>query len=174
MDFLIETERLGLRQFVRDDYSALCEIMQDEGTMYAYEGAFSDQEVTDWLNRQFARYQEFGFGLWPVVLKEIGRIIGQCGLTMQDWNGRRILEVGYLFNRKFWHCGYATEAARACRDYAFSVLKAPAVYSIIRDTNLSSQGVAKRNGMVEVERWVKHYRGVDMPHILFEVKNSGK
>ena len=96
-------------------------------------------------------------------------MIGQCGLTMQDWDGRQVLEVGYLLERQFWGRGYASEAAIACRDYAFSALHAEEVYSIIRDTNTASQNVARRNGMTPAGRMVKHYYGMDMPHLVFRV-----
>ena len=102
-------------------------------------------------------------------MKETGRVIGQCGLTMQPWKEESVLEIGYLFRRDAWHRGYATEAARACREYAFSVLGAREVCSIIRDTNLASQNVARRNGMPPRDTWVKHFRGVDMPHIRFAI-----
>lgn len=137
--------------------------------MTAYEGAFSDEEVQAWLDRQLERYRKWGFGLWAVILKENGAMIGQCGLTMQPWKGEEVLEIGYLFERAYWHRGYATEAARACRVYAFDTLNAKEVCSIIRDTNTASQNVALRNGMKKTDSWVKHYRGVDMPHDRYVV-----
>ena len=164
---ILETKRLLLREMNESDFDALCKILCDEETMYAYEGAFSDQEVGEWLDRQLSRYREFGFGLWAVVLKETGMMIGQCGLTMQPWKNDEVLEIGYLFQRNFWHNGFATEAAAACKKYAFEVLKADEVCSIIRDTNIPSQKVAERNGMTKKDAWTKHYRGVDMPHFRF-------
>lgn len=161
---IIETERLYLRRMNQEDFPALCRILQDEETMYAYEGAFTDEEVQEWLDRQIARYEKWDFGLWAVVLKETGEVIGQCGLTMQPWKDREVLEIGYLFWRACWHQGYATEAAAACKEYAFETLGAEEVCSIIRDTNLASQRVAERNGMIKQDSWVKHYKGVDMPH----------
>lgn len=166
----LETERLIMREMTHADLPSLCEIMKDENTMYAYEGAFSDAEVQEWLERQILRYQKWDFGLWAVVLKETGKMIGQCGLTMQPWKDDEVLEIGYLFNRNYWHKGYATEAAAACKQYAFDVLKAEEVCSIIRDTNIRSQNVALRNGMTLTDKWTKHYRGVDMPHYRFVVK----
>ena len=77
--------------------------------------------------------------------------------------------MGYLFRRDCWHRGYATEAARACKEYAFRELGAWEVYSIIRDTNLPSQRVALRNGMALWGSFVKHYYGVEMPHLVFGV-----
>ena len=131
-----ETERLYMRELAPSDHDALCAILKDEATMYAYAGAFCDAEVKEWLDRQLARYRKWGFGLWAVVLKESDEPIGQCGLTMQPWKDTEVLEIGYLFNRKFWHQGYATEAAAACKQYAFEVLNAEEVCSIICDMNL--------------------------------------
>ena len=172
-EWILETERLYIRKLTQSDIASLCKILQDEETMYAYGGAFDDNMVQDWLDKQLARYKKYGFGLWAVVLKETDEMIGQCGLTMQDWNGRKVLEIGYLFQKKYWHNGYATEAAKACKEYAFSKLGAEEVCSIIRDTNTASQNVALRNGMKKQnEIFVKHYRGVDMPHYLYSVRKQ--
>ena len=165
---VIETPRLQLREMTPADRPALCRILQDSEVMYAYNGPFSDEEVDEWLERQLARYRQYGYGLWAVVLKATGEMIGQCGLTLQQWNGREMLEAGYLFQRSHWHQGYATEAARACMDYAFGTLNSLIVCSIIRDNNLPSQQVALRNGMTRRPGvMVKHYRGAGMPHWLF-------
>lgn len=164
---ILETDRLYLREMNQDDFLSLCRILQDDETMYAYEGAFSDAEVQEWLDRQISRYQKWNFGLWAVILKETNEMIGQCGLTMQSWKDEEVLEIGYLFERLYWHKGYATEAAKACKKYAFEILNADEVCSIIRNTNNASQQVAIRNGMVVKDSWTKHYRGVDMPHYRY-------
>ena len=164
---IFETERLYLREMNQSDFDSLCKILQDEETMIAYEGAFSDSEVQEWLDRQISRYQKWGFGLWAVILKQTNEMIGQCGLTMQPWKDKEDLEIGYLFERAYWHKGYAIESAMACKKYAFEILKADEVCSIIRDTNIASQNVAIRNGMTIVDTWTKHYRGVDMPHFCY-------
>lgn len=164
---ILETERLYMRELRQTDIEALSKILQDEETMYAYEGAFSDEEVQEWLDRQIARYKKWNFGLWAVVLKETDEMIGQCGLTMQPWKDNEVLEIGYLFQRAYWHKGYALESAKACKQYAFEVLDAQEVCSIIRDTNTASQNVAIRNDMILTDSWTKHYKGVDMPHYRY-------
>lgn len=166
---ILETERLYLREMNQSDFASLCRILKDDETMYAYEGAFSDDEVREWLDRQIARYQKWGFGLWAVILKDTNEMIGQCGLTMQNWKDVEVLEIGYLFERAHWHKGYASEAAKACKKYAFETLNASEVCSIIRDTNIASQNVAIRNGMTVKDKWTKHYRGMDMPHHRYVV-----
>ena len=167
---ILETERLLLRELTAEDRPALCAILQDAEAMYAYAHAFSDREVDDWLQNQMTRYCRDGFGLWAAVRKSDGTLIGQCGLTWQQWEERQVLEVGYLFRRSAWHQGYAIEAAQACRDYAFSTLKAAEVFSIIRDNNWPSRRVAERNGMTIQGGFIKHYYGLDMPHLVYGVR----
>ncbi len=168
---ILETERLYLRKLKQSDFEALCRTLQDDEAMYAYEGAFSDAQVHEWLDRQLSRYEKWGFGLWAVILKEDGQFIGQCGLTMQPWKDREVLEIGYLFQRSHWHRGFAIEAASACKRYAFQTLGAKEVCSVIRDNNIPSQKVALRNGMTREDSWTKHYRGVDMPHYRYTIYN---
>lgn len=147
MNMILETERLSLREMNDGDFEDLCQMLQDPVVMTAYEHAFEDEEARRWLENQKRRYREDGFGLWAVLLKETGEMIGQCGLTWQCVGENSVLEIGYLFKKDFWHKGYATEAATVCKQYAFEVLDIDEVYSIIRDTNIASQAVAKRNGM---------------------------
>lgn len=169
---ILETPRLLLRELEPTDHAALCRTLQDPVAMTAYEHAFSDEEVQTWLDRQRARYAQDGFGLWAAVSKESGQLIGQCGLTLQECFGETVPEIGYLFERAFWHQGYATEAAIACRNYAFSHLHTDEVFSIIRDTNEASQRVAVRNGMTLRGSFVKHYYGVEMPHLVYSVRRA--
>ena len=171
MKTIIETQRLILREMTQTDLPALAGILQDEQTMHAYEGAFSEAETKDWLNRNLRRYAEDGFGLWAVVLKSSGDMIGQAGITWQEIEGERVPEIGYLFNRAYWHKGYATEAAVACKEYAFDVLGFTEVFSIVRSANIASKDVAIRNGMIIRKRIVKHYRGIDMPHFVLSATN---
>ncbi|MFH1512411.1 MAG: GNAT family N-acetyltransferase [Bacillota bacterium] len=172
MKSILETERLILREMTEADYGALAAILQDEQTMYAYEGAFTDAEVREWLQKQLVRYREDGFGLWAVALKTTREMIGQAGVTWQQAEDARVPEIGYLFNRAYWHKGYAAEAAAACKRYAFDVLGFLEIYSIIRDTNIASVNVAIRNGMLLRGRFIKHYRGIEMPHFVFSARKD--
>ena len=169
---ILETERLYLREMTRDDFPLLCKHLQDEAVMYAYEHAFSDEEVWEGIEKQIQSYTAHGFGIWAVIRKENEELIGHCGLSMQPCGNKEVLEIGYIFQKKHWHKGYATEAAVACRAYAFEKLNADEVFSLIRDTNIASQNVAKRNGMCIRSMYSKRYYGVDMVHYIFSVKRD--
>ncbi len=172
-DFVVETMRLGMRPLTWNDRPALARILRDPDVMYAWEHGFSEAEVDDWLAKRMAEYERYGnFGYWALILKETGALIGQCGITMQDVQGKPVPEIGYLLGKNHWHKGYATEGARAAKAYAFQTLGFPAVYSIIRDNNKPSIRVAKRNGMKPVGEVVKHYRGIDMRHIVYAIRNE--
>lgn len=171
---IIETERLFLREMTAEDLPVLQAILQDDEVMVAYNGAFSEEEVQNWLDRMIARYEKDGYGLWAVILKESGKMIGQCGLTNQEPIGKPLLEVGYLFLKEYWHQGYAAEAATACKEYAFRVVGADELYAIIRCSNRASIAVAKRLGMLCTDYFVKHYRGIDMPHFLYRIRRDEK
>lgn len=169
---ILETERLRLREMETKDLPALSAILQDDATMLAYEGAFSEAEVRAWLGRMQERYRNDGFGFWAVELRASGEMIGQCGLTRQRIDDAEVIEVGYLFNRAHWHLGYATEAARGCLAHGFANLDVDQIYAQVRDTNLASMNVAIRLGMTVRSRFIKHYRGIDMPHLAFAIDRA--
>ncbi len=168
----LESERLIFREMTWEDRAYICRMLQDDEVMYAYAHAFCDAEADEWIKRQIKRYQKYGFGLWAVVEKKSGELIGQCGITMQEWGEAEAPEIGYLFCREYWHRGFAMEAALACREYGFHVLGFTELYSIIRENNMPSIRVAERNGMTEKGRVTKHYYNIDMPHIVFSVKKK--
>ena len=168
-EIIFETKRLYAKKLTADSIFDLKKMLQDPRVMYAYEGVFDDEMTEAWLNKMLWRYDEYGFALNGIYLKTTDEMIGQCGITMQEYQNSLVHEVGYLFCADFWHQGYATEAAKTARDYAFTVLKAPRVFAFVRDTNTASMNVARRCGLKAIDIIIKHYRNVTMPHIVFDL-----
>lgn len=166
---ILETERLYLREMNQNDFKDLSEILQNPKVMYAYEHDFSDNDVQEWLDRQIERYKKYGFGLWAVILKNTGEMIGQAGLTVQPYKDTEVLEIGYLLKENFWHNGYASEASSGCKKYAFEQLKRDKVYSIIKSDNFSSMKVAENIGMKKEDEFITQYYNGDMLHFLYSV-----
>jgi [ribosomal protein S5]-alanine N-acetyltransferase len=153
VDPILETERLTLREMTALDLDALEAVLGDPGAMRHYETPFTRERVRQWIQWSMSGYQDLGHGLWAVVLRQSGECIGDCGLTWQrvGYQNQREFEIGWHIRRDLWNRGLATEAGRACRDYARVVLRQPRLTSIIRPDNLASQAVARKLGM-EVER----------------------
>lgn len=166
---VLQTSRLLLRKLTEADLPDLAQMLLDPEVMYAYEHTFTPPEVEEWLKRQQGRYAQYGFGLWAVVDRRTGEMIGQAGITLQDCEGVLVPEIGYLLKKKFWHQGYAQEAALACRDYAFQVLGMERVYSIIKTDNLPSIRVAKALGMKPVKEFDAEYFNGPVRHVLYGV-----
>ena len=166
-EIIFETKRLYAKKLTADSIFDLKKMLQDPRVMYAYEGVFDDEMVEAWLNKMLWRYDEYGFALNGIYLKTTDEMIGQCGITMQEYQNSLVHEIGYLFCADFWHQGYATKAVKAARDYAFTVLKTPRVFAFVRDTNTASMNVARRCGLKAIDIIIKHYCNVIMPHIVF-------
>ena len=170
---IAETGRLLLRELVDDDLPGLCRVLQDSDVTYAYERVFSDREIGSWLKRQIQCYAQEGFGMWAVVLKETGKMIGHAGISMQVYGDEALPEIGYMFEKEFWHRGFATEAGIACRDYAFAGLGMDTVYSVIRADNTASRAVARRNGMRITGTAFKSVMGRMVTHYMYSIKKPG-
>ena len=144
---ILETKRLLLREMRPDDFQAMFQVLGDPQTMWHYPYTPDGQHVRDWIERNINRYMKDGFGLWAVCLKEIGELIGDCGLTLQNINGEILPEIGYHIRRDCHRKGYASEAARGVRDWVFQNTDYQAVYSYCRYTNLPSIKTAESIGM---------------------------
>ena len=153
MNAIIETERLLLRPFVPEDFDALYAVLADSDIMQHYPYRFDAERVEHWIARNMERYKMDGFGLWAVVLKENGEVIGDCGLTLQNINGSILPEIGYHIAKAHQRRGYAGEAARACRDWTFAHTAFDRVYSYMKKANVPSAATARANGMHLVEEF---------------------
>ncbi len=163
---ILATKRLHLREMTLDDQDKLLEIFSDPVAMRYYPGTMGRGEAVAWIERARASYAAHGIGFWIVERKLDQRFLGQCGLILQDVDGRRETEVAYLFARANWGQGYATEAARACRDWGFSHLDVPRLVSTIRPENLPSIRVAERNGMLLTSSLVKPIGGLHQVYAI--------
>ncbi len=147
VSFRLETERLVLREERESDLAALFAIVGDAETMAYYPRPFTREETLSWIRRNRRRYRERGYGLWVIELKDAGEVIGQCGLTPQVVEGREEIEVGWQVHRAHWNRGYATEAGRAARDFAFTSCGLDHLVSLVRPINGASAAVARKLGM---------------------------
>lgn len=144
---ILETERLILREMTFEDFDDLYEVLSDPDVTAHYPYSFDEVRVKGWIERNIGRYKNDGFGLWAVVHKESGRMIGDCGLTMQKINGEMLPEIGYHIHKDHRRKGYASEAAAACIEYAFSHYDFEELYSYMKYTNEPSYRTAEKNGM---------------------------
>src|SRR5687767_5876828 len=135
----LETPRLLLRPMQAMDLEALLGIFTDPKVMAAFDSApFDRDQMAAWLQRNLDHQAAWGYGLYAVILKSNGYLIGDCGLEVMDVEGTQVAELGYDFRSQYWNQGFATEAALAVRDHAFHTLGLPQLISLIRVGNVPS------------------------------------
>ncbi len=130
-----------------DDLDDIAVLLGDEEVMRYYPRPKTRDEAERWIAWNRGLYRNRGFGLWIVTLKSTGEFLGECGLTVQVVDGVEEIEVGYQLLPAHQGCGYATEAAAACRDAARDVFRADRVIAVINPANDSSRRVAERIGL---------------------------
>lgn len=145
---ILETRQLLLREMTLDDLDPLLRVFSDPEAMRFYPKPFDPEMMRGWIERSQQRYRDHGYGLWALVLKQTGEVVGDCGLVRQEVGDRHEIEIGYHVRRDLWGRGLATEAARACRDYGFQQLGAGRLISLIHPANIASRRVAEKNGML--------------------------
>src|ERR1700730_18007590 len=174
---VLQTTRLRLGEFTPQDADALALVLSDPETMRYYPAPYDRAGVEQWIERNRQRYRGDGVGLWameltarqdPEAQNDVQKIIGDCGIVLQEVDGEPFYEIGYHLRRDFWGQGLATEAAIACRDWAFARLKADRLISLIRPENLPSCRVAERIGMTV---WKEvNWRG--LPHRVYSIERA--
>ena len=147
-DVQLETPRLCLRLMRSSDLDELLKIFGDPKVMASFGGAtFSRDQMALWMQSNIQHQNLHGYGLFSVILKSQGLLIGDCGLEHMKVDGEQATELGYDFQSDYWNQGLATEAATAVRDYAFNVLHLPRLISLIRVGNAASRRVSVKVGM---------------------------
>lgn len=149
-----------------NDIDSLLTIFSDPVVMAAFDTQpFDREQMARWIQRNLDHQQQYGYGLFSVLLKSTTVVIGNCGLEHMVVDDEQVVELGYDFRSDYWNRGYATEAAIAVRDYAFRQVQLPRLTSVMRQSNLPSQRVAEKIGMQRVKGVVRY----GTPYWLYEL-----
>ncbi|HEX6235393.1 MAG TPA: GNAT family N-acetyltransferase [Jiangellaceae bacterium] len=151
MDVFLETERLVLRRFTRDDVDLLVELDSDPHVMwYISRGRPTARaEMEKIILPRFLEYYELFpcYGTWATHEKSTGDFIGWLSLRPRDGDPPDEPELGYRLRRSAWGKGYATEGAQALVDLAFRELGARRVYAETMAVNVASRRVMEKAGL---------------------------
>lgn len=180
MDVFLETERLILRPFTRDDVDLLVELDSDPEVMwYINRGRpTSRKEIENIILPRFLEYYELfdGYGTWATIERSTGQFIGWVSLRPKDGDPPDEPELGYRLRKSAWGQGYATEASRALIDKAFSELGARRVYAESMAVNTPSRRVMERVGLRYVRTFHEEFDdpvpGTEMGEVEYELRRA--
>lgn len=148
MTYILETERLLLRQLTTEDAPFIIDLVNSPGWL-KYIGNRHVRTVAqaeDYLiNGPLTSYKVNGFGLYLVEQKADQSPIGLCGLLKRDTLDHP--DIGFAFLPAFTGKGYAVETVRALMEFAKNTLKLPIIYAIVLPTNQASLKLLKKIGL---------------------------
>ncbi len=170
MDYLLtgeEPKRLYFRKVEPSDFALWLPFHQDPSSteFWPQTKLKPNEECQKWFDTVLYRYDNQLGGFNALIDKNTGEFIGQCGLLIQTVDNIQELEIGYSILPAYRNKGYATEAARKCRSFAFEKKLAHSLISIIHIDNKPSQSVALKNGMSLDKTTVYN----DIPVLIFRV-----
>ncbi|HRH09941.1 MAG TPA: GNAT family N-acetyltransferase [Bacteroidia bacterium] len=167
----METARLVTRFLTKKDEEIWTRFLKNEDcTRYFPKTDFASpvERARYWIEKQINRYKEEKYGLQALVSKETGAFVGQCGLLLQEVDGKKELEVGYHILREYWGRGYAPEAAQAFIKYGAENSDFDSIISIIHRENKNSIAVALKNGL----RKEKETTWFDLPVSIYRINKD--
>lgn len=149
----LQTERLRLRRYRKDDFENAYRLTSDPRVMRYYPATYDRDRAARMIENILRSYDKIGYSVLVVERRSDGAYLGQIGLLhWDDVDAREDVEVAYMLTAEAWGNGYATEAARVCRDWAFEHLGVDRVVSFVAPANEPSMRVAERNGMTRIKR----------------------
>lgn len=159
-----ESNRIIFREIQNSDFNDWLVFHQDPNTSLYWQSDLESPEIEceKWYNKQFNRYANNLGGMNALIEKKTGKLIGHCGLLVQTVDEKPELEIGYSLLPQFWHKGYGTEAAQKCRDFAFENNFSHSLISIISLTNIPSEKVALKNGMIKDSKTIYNKNEVNI------------
>lgn len=148
MSKILETGRLILRKFRPEDEDAMARMYSDIDVMrYIGTGVtIGKEQVKKSVNHWIEYEKKFGFSNWVVTEKDNDIMIGKCGFNWIPDNSD--IEISYLFDKRYWGKGYATEVAGAVLKHGFETIGLNRVVGFVYPQNKQSIKVLKKIGLV--------------------------
>jgi len=143
----IETNRLILRPPRKEDLETYAKIMgaREVGYWFPKGDGYTREESEKSLDAILKHWDKHGYGIWAIINKANGHLIGRCGLNLIPETSE--VEVDFVLTPNSWGKGYATEAAKAALAYGFRKLKLENIIALAKPENTASRRVIEKIGM---------------------------
>ena len=161
MSFIFQSERLGFRNWLSEDFSAMHAVSSDPEVMKFFPSTKTESETQSFIERMQRLCNEKAYCYFPAIFKSTNQVIGFIGICDQNFEApfNPSIDIGWRIHKDFWNLGLATEGAKACLNYAFEILKIEEIVSVAPVINTGSINVMKKIGM-------QHSHNFDHPLLL--------
>lgn len=174
-NFIIKTERVGLRNWSFDDLESFTEMNQDNQVMEFFPNKLSKEECETFIHKMIQLIEDRGYSWFASEYLETGKLMGFVGLNHPRFEAdfTPCLEIGWRLRPEFWNQGLATEAAKSCLNFAWENLNEKEVYSFTAVLNKRSEKVMQKIGMEKIGTF-NHpdvpKEHILVPHVLYKIE----
>lgn len=160
--YILETARLGLRDWLESDIPQFAAMCRDPKVMEFFPKTLSEQEAREMIFRLKKHIANKGYGFWAVEIKATKEFIGFVGLETPRFEAdfTPCVEIGWRLVYKYWNKGYAQEAAKKCLEFGFEQFNLKEIYAFTSVLNKRSINVMEKIGM----RYVKEFEHPAIEH----------
>lgn len=153
--YIIETSRLGLRNWIESDERKFVDMNRDPRVMEYFPKMLTEEESIAMIDRNKKHISDKEFGLWAVEVKETNEFAGFVGLNAANFEAdfTPCIEIGWRLAYQYWGKGYAQEAAKGCIKFGFDNLGFEEIVSFTALTNARSKNVMKKIGMKYIKEF---------------------
>ncbi len=175
--YIFESERLGFRNWTKEDLEPMSELNGDEEVMEFFPSTFSRAHTEKFIERMQEKFDAEGFCFYAVEKLENNEFIGFIGFVVTSFEAdfTPCEEIGWRLKRAAWGKGYATEGAIRCLDYGFNELGFKSVKSFTTVSNFKSEKVMKKIGMKKIGEfdhpYVTEESGLKR-HVLYSIDKT--
>ena len=143
---IIETTHCIIRETTRKDLDRIYEMYEDPDMTAYMDALYREKEDEAKYLREYQDkiYAFYGFGVWSVVEKESGLVIGRAGISMRE--GYEEPELGFCIDKNFRHHGYALEVCEAILYFMMEEYEIPSFQALVRPGNEASVGLLEHLG----------------------------
>jgi RimJ/RimL family protein N-acetyltransferase len=179
-EIIAETDRLILRTEAAGDLDRWMEVMNTPAVMHHLGGVCERHEVEARFAKKASEIAKLGFGFWHLQTKSDGLLIGQCGLGTIDVDAAGPVlqagtQIGWSIAESHWRQGFASEAASAAIELAFTRFGIDHLYAQTSDANRASWALMEKLGMRRAQHldYVDpNYQPAENPTIIYHLSRQ--
>ncbi|MCR9232797.1 GNAT family N-acetyltransferase [Gimesia chilikensis] len=173
----METTRLILRRWCEDDVTPFVELNKDPRVMQYYPSTLTSEQSMQMMDDIQKHFEEYGFGLWAVEIKDQTPFAGFIGLAVPQFTAffTPCIEILWRLATPYWNQGYATEGAHAVLDFGFDECNLKQIVSFTVPSNIASRRVMEKIGMSYIDNFDHPGLPDNDPlqrHVLYSINRS--
>lgn len=165
---MIETNRLIFQKIALDDFDEMKRILQNKSLMLLGWGkTYSDEEVTQWINKINEQYRFYGYSYWLVKTKSTHQTVGIMGALPTIVQEKEYVEIAYIVKKDFQGHGFAVEGMKGILDFLDKREESTPIIAQFVPENTASQKVAEKLDMTSYFSYNRDFNGEIREHLVY-------